>query len=181
VQHIAATGIAAHRLLVRVAEWWKDELRVKQVPHEDLLRMRFFMLLAEGVIPPPSDGLPSAFPLSYQQSPVKMTIHWNQKKPGALSPTKLQALLQATQLLRIVIILKEQLAQDGINTMHPNFLRLRHISLLEAPAEKTPAKPQVLILHLRHVGRAWQHCVSGPFLRAHAKLIIRVAAQLGQP
>jgi hypothetical protein len=157
VKHIAATGIAAHRLLGRVAEWWKDELRVKQVPHEDLLRMRFLMLLAEGVIPPPSDGLPSAFPLSYQQSPVKLRIHWNQKKPGALSPAELQALLQAIQLLRIVLILRQQLAQDGINTMHPNFLWLRHLSLLEAPAEKTPAKPKVLILHLRYAGRAWQH------------------------
>jgi hypothetical protein len=75
VEHIAATGIAAHRLLGRVAEWWKDELRGKLVPLDDLLRMRFFMLFAEGVIPPPSDGLPSAFPLSYQQSPVKLRIH----------------------------------------------------------------------------------------------------------
>ena len=29
------------------------------------------------------------------------------------------------------------------------------LSLLEAPAEKTPAKPNVLILHLKFVVRAW--------------------------
>ena len=139
------------------------------------------MLFAEGVISPPSDGLPSAFPLSYQPSPVKMRIHWNQKKPGALNPALLQALLHAIRLLSIGFSLNNQLAQDGISTMHPNFLWPRDISLLEAPVEKTPAKPKVLILHLRYVGRAWQYCVSGPFLRPHAKLIIRTAAQLKQP
>ena len=110
--------------------------------HEDLLRMGLFMLFAAGVIPPPSDGLPSAFPLSYQQSPVKMRIHWNQKKPGDLNPALLQALLQAIQLLSIGFSLNNQLAQDGINTMHPNFLWPRDISLLEAPVEKTPDTSQ---------------------------------------
>ena len=39
VEHIAATRLAAHRLLSKVAEGWKSELRVKQLPHEDLLRV----------------------------------------------------------------------------------------------------------------------------------------------
>ena len=47
--------------------------------------MRFFMLFAEGVIPPPSDGLPRPCPLSCQQGPVKLGIHYNQKKLAVLT------------------------------------------------------------------------------------------------
>jgi hypothetical protein len=39
MQHIAATSIAAHRLSGNVAEGRESEIRVKQLAHEDLLRM----------------------------------------------------------------------------------------------------------------------------------------------
>ena len=94
------------------------EIRVKQGSHEDLLRMRFFMLFAEGVIPPPSDGLPRPCPLSCQQGPVKLGIHWNQKKLAVLKPAFLQAFLQAIQLLRVAITFKDQLAEDWVHTVN---------------------------------------------------------------
>ena len=46
MEHVAATGIAAHRLNGNVAEGWENELRV----NEDLRWMWFRMLFAQGAI-----------------------------------------------------------------------------------------------------------------------------------
>ena len=139
------------------------------------------MLFTEGVIPPPTDRLLRPFPLSYQQGPVKVRIHWDQEKLSALRPALPEALRQAIQLLRMVLSAKDQLAEDWVHTVNTHVLRLSQLGFPEAPAGKAPSKPNVLILHLRYVPRAWQHCVNGPLLRADAKLTLRVAAHLGQP
>ena len=139
------------------------------------------MLFAERVISSPTDWLLRLLPLASKQSPVKLRIHWNQKKLSALKPAFLEALLQHFQLLRLTFKLKDQFAEDWVHTVHTNLIWLRQKSFPEAPVDKAPAKPNVLILSFRNVLRAWQHCVSIPILRFDANLILRVAAQLGQP
>jgi hypothetical protein len=42
-------------------------------------------------------------------------MHWNQKKLGALKPALFEALLQALQLLKAVL-LKDQLAPDELQS-----------------------------------------------------------------
>ena len=71
--------------------------------------------LCSGSHTSPSDGLLRPCPLSCQQGPMKLRMHWNQKKLGALKPTLFEALLQALQLLKAVL-LKDQLAPDELQS-----------------------------------------------------------------
>ena len=76
--------------------------------------------LCSGSHTSPSDGLLRPCPLSCQQGPLKLRILWNQKKLGALKPALFEALLQALQLLRAVL-LKDHLSpkERSIHTMLP--------------------------------------------------------------